>query len=297
MSAFKVILLFLLLSANIAEAFIPRPAVFFDHPARSGAPSSGTTVVHHHNHRSPLCFVRLSMVRNIDLPEALVFYGWNVFLDDDEATELRTGVQNLLDECKDVDTPIVVVVHADDQKTKEVMIPIDLPSHVTIHSTSASPPPNPRALYESINALSIQPRSFGGSSGFGRRQWDEPARPPLFKHVVVLCDCEEVCRAARYLGTRVLSLSDNDLADAVLFEWDEIVSLEDIATPGSFWLNPPHPRDDDGNRVADIQDVIDMYELGSSGDKRDPSFSSSPAAPTMTEDEMSRILADLDSLQ
>lgn len=251
-----------------------------------------------------------SMVRNIDLPEAVVFYGAQV-LYDTKTNEWLPGISNILKECADVETPVLVLLDANTQNQKEDnQIPQDFPSpqhsEVIVQSTQHYPPlPNPRALYEKVQRLQIKPRSFGGSSGFGRRQWDEPRRPPLFPHVVVLCDSLPACRAARYAGARVVCLEtngnqrDNVLADAVVSSWEEITCLEDIATPGSFWLNPPHPKDDEGNRI-DIDQVMEDYESSSE--------SVAPSKPQqeesdgvdddddMSEDEVSRILADLDSL-
>jgi hypothetical protein len=58
---------------------------------------------------------------------------------------------------------------------------------------------------------------------------------------------------------QAICLNDNPLADAVLdLDWSSI-RMDDIATPGSFWLNPPHPKDDDGNRV-DVEAVIESYQ-------------------------------------
>jgi hypothetical protein len=58
---------------------------------------------------------------------------------------------------------------------------------------------------------------------------------------------------------RVICLNDNLLADAVLsLDWSSI-GMDDIATPGSFWLNPPHPKDDAGNSV-DVEAVIETYQ-------------------------------------
>ena len=40
--------------------------------------------------------------------------------------------------------------------------------------------------------------------------------------------------------------------------WESIY-MDDIAMPGSFWLNPPHPKDDEGNGV-DVFSVIKSYD-------------------------------------
>jgi hypothetical protein len=70
---------------------------------------------------------------------------------------------------------------------------------------------------------------------------------------------------------RVLCLSDNSIADGVMNFGDyddtttvprnfwESITIDDIATPGSFWLNPPQPKDDEGNGV-DVLSIIEEYD-------------------------------------
>jgi hypothetical protein len=56
-------------------------------------------------------------------------------------------------------------------------------------------------------------------------------------------------------------LTDKALADAVVddnHDWPSLF-MDNIATPGSYWLNPPHPREDNGNAV-DVERVIQAYE-------------------------------------
>ena len=224
----------------------------------------------------------LKMVRNIDLPEALIFYGAHVF--QDEQKQLLPGVESLIREAREIQTPVVVLVEDDTSIVQH--------DHVLVISNTSPPPPNPRVLLETVQSLLIQPRGFGGSSGFGRKAAD-PERQPEFQHVVVFCDSVEPCRAARYVGARVVSLQDNDLADAIVDEWDELC-IDDVATPGSYWLNPPHPKDDDGNRV-DVHDIIDHYENHESKEN-DESPSKEVTTLDINDDEMARILADLDSI-
>ena len=38
----------------------------------------------------------------------------------------------------------------------------------------------------------------------------------------------------------------------------ETINMDDIATPGSFWLNPPLPKDDEGNGVS-TPSIIESY--------------------------------------
>lgn len=214
------------------------------------------------------------MVRNIDLVEALIFYGADsIFMkrndedanDDDStgASETTTwlllpGVEALVEECRRDDTAVLAIVEDDDTDVQRRLQ--DLSQQFNSNSNKdtilfrsrrqTAPAPNPRDLYESIQAVEIQPKGFGGSSGFGSKAPD-PRRTPLPKHCVVLCSTEDQCRAARYMGMRVLCLTDNALADAVIDDGDfwANIYMDDIATPGSFWLNPPHPRDDEGNGV------------------------------------------------
>lgn len=207
--------------------------------------------------------VRRPMVRNIDLVEALIFYGADsIFVErnDDAADDpagLLPGVEALVDECRRDDTAVLAIVEDDTDVQRRLMQDLSQQFNannkgtILFHSRrQTAPAPNPRDLYESIQAVEIQPKGFGGSSGFGSKAPD-PRRTPLPKHCVVLCSTEDQCRAARYMGMRVLCLTDNALADAVIDYGDcwANVYMDDIATPGSFWLNPPHPRDDEGNGV------------------------------------------------
>jgi len=183
------------------------------------------------------------MVRNIDLPECLIFYGYDTLVEGD-------GLDSLLQECQETNTAVVVI----DLEQKKHN------NNVLKYIPTFQPPPNPRDLYTTITSITIQPRPFGGSSGFGQKLPD-PERPILPQRTVVIASTIDQTRAARYCGMRVLSLNEkDDLADAVIDDID--FWLDDIATPGSFWLNPPHPRDDHGNKI-DVEQIIDMYESNS----------------------------------
>jgi hypothetical protein len=231
------------------------------------------------------------MVQNIDLPEAIVFYGQDVFVNDQQ--QLLPGISELLQDCRDVQTPVVVLDTTGDFKTEETMT-----TEVQVYDASSlPPPPNPRALYSAIQTLTVQPRGFGGSSGFGQARGTDPRRTPLFQRTVVLCNSIEACQAARFVGARCISKVDNDLADAVVNKWDEF-TIDDIATPGSFLLNPPQPKDDYGNCV-DIYELMDHYyeQQGEQGQPQSTTVKQQTQPPSMDdEDNMARILADLDSL-
>lgn len=55
----------------------------------------------------------------------------------------------------------------------------------------------------------------------------------------------------------VMNFGVEDINDLDYY-WESI-NMDDIAMPGSFWLNPPHPKDDEGNGV-DVLSVIELYE-------------------------------------
>lgn len=231
-----------------------------------------------------------SMVRNIDMVEALIFYGTASMFsprsaelsgdatpggnDNDNAKAFRflPGVEDLIEECVRDDTTVIAILDGER----------DIPwndggggkhERDVVFRMETSAAPNPRDLWEAIHSVTIQPKGFGGSSGFGRTAADPP-RAPLPARCVVLCDATEKCRAARFAGTRVLCLRDNELADGVMnfddessnsneicgleYYWESI-NMDDIATPGSFWLNPPLPKDDEGNSV-NVLSVMKSYE-------------------------------------
>jgi hypothetical protein len=159
-----------------------------------------------------------------------------------------------------------------------------------------------RDVWEAIHndAVEIQPKGFGVSAGFGRKLAD-PVRSPLPAHTVVLCSNEQQCRVAIYAGMRVTCLQDNDISDAVVDSLEEIISLDDIATPGSFWLNPPHARDHKNNSVDPLETMLqcereavaanDNEEDGNVVQSQDSN--DSEAVEDMPDDELARILPDM----
>jgi hypothetical protein len=187
------------------------------------------------------------MVRNIDLPEALVFYGIESLMQPPLLEEidaggvrkvafsLRPGVQRLLNECKEVGTASLFLSEDSDEEDGLKLIiqqaweravgPRDMGSkilmngdnHANIHFRCLNyefslPPenevgddtinnyadasefynlqasgrsPSPAFLLDSLRSVRIDPRGFGGSSGFGRGQWTEPRRSPMPARTVV----------------------------------------------------------------------------------------------------------------
>lgn len=221
----------------------------------------------------------LAMVRNIDLPEAIVLYGDDLYLHNNQ---FHPAWDSLRKECREVSTPVIVIGDTDPSE-----------SNVVFYRQQVAPP-SPHDVWNVIQLCQIQPRAFGGSAGFGASQMMEPPRPPMPARTVVFAGHTDQTRAARAAGMRVLSLNANDQLSDAFVDWSEIADLwlEDIATPGSYWLNPPHPRDDLGAKV-DVEQVIEWFRTGSgvvgasNGGKDDGE---------MSEEEMARILADLDPL-
>ena len=199
--------------------------------------------------------------------------------------------------------------------------------------------PSPAALMDAVNSIRIQPRGFGGSSGFGVKYADA-IRNPLPQHCVVFVSgtsdkqlfdnkyegsiSRDRCIASRTAGMRVMYIEDNclgsctaeDVSDGIVEslgteqDWS-MVTMDDISTPGSFWLNMAQPRDENGDRV-NVYDVVEYYENlrtqakqdfdddDDDDDNKDTEMSSmksgNESSDALDEDELLRILADLDSL-
>ena len=225
------------------------------------------------------------MVRNIDFPECLIFYDNpenSILFDPSEPDKPRYQLVSLIKECRDLSTPAVLISRNKEKQS----IPKELQDYFLVFDELA-PPPNPRSLYEAIQSVTIQPEGFGGSSGFGRKQAD-PKRPPLPQYTIVFCEDIDVTRAARMAGMRVLCFEDNDFADAIVDDYD--FYLEDIATPGSFWLNPSYARGDEGNKV-------DIFEIMERLERQQEEGSDADISGGIDEDErLQAILKDLDPL-
>ena len=239
------------------------------------------------------------MVRNIDLAEAIIFYGESSLFSnvDDDKLVLLGGVENLLKECQRDDTAVMAIL-----STSTTIESTTLPKQIHVRREKQIPP-NPRDLFEAIQSIEIVPKGFGGSSGFGRRAGD-PERNPMPRHCVVFCTTADQCRAARYCGMRCLCLGydDDGLADYAVIDDDsswESIYMDDIATPGSYWLNPPHPKDDDGNAV-DIDAVIRAYENQNDDDvqhqEQTPSGGGDDNNDELSDDQIAAMLADIDPL-
>lgn len=98
-----------------------------------------------------------------------------------------------------------------------------------------------------------------------------------------------------YLEEELGGCDSDDVADGVISSYEDVLYIDDIATPGQFWLNPPSSRNEFGDRVdpylytEQLKRKLDV-EIALTLDE---DFSQSGS---IDDDEMERILADLDSL-
>lgn len=302
------------------------------------ARSNNHSSIHHphdHRHRSSTL---LCMVRNVDLPEAIVFYGIESIMEPSATTAnnkecsiqrlLRPGVKRLLEECNEVGTASLLLsedINDDDYNNRLVSIfreaynndddtvhcsnnihvrclnhtflthtllanneagynnhsdDNDDESLIFYNLQANGRSPSPAFLLDSLNSVQINPRGFGGHSGFGRGQWTEPRRCPLPARTVVFIagdwssstppppqeEGEETkrerivktkrstlsrdrCSAARAAGCRIIYLEQQQ-------QQQQQPSLDDPTTNGQQHLVMIH---DDESTMSLCDAVIDTY--------------------------------------
>lgn len=92
----------------------------------------------------------------------------------------------------------------------------------------------------------------------------------------------------------------DDVVDGVITSFEEIYFIDDIATPGSFWLNPPSPRDENGDRIDPyiIAEQIkrNRKRNNNNSNEAETEIDGNLSTKEIDESEMARILADLDTL-
>lgn len=314
---------------------------------------------------------KLNMLRNIDLPEALIFYGIDTLMED--KVRIRPGVLRVIEEAKDLDIPTIVLSETfsmqeiatmlDTADTSKTFQSLNRNRYLHYRSSreeynmndadrdvsndngddyETSTPysflgkgighaPCPGALYDAIQTVTIEPKGFGGSSGFGVKKW-EATRIPLPQHCVVFvcsstdkCEYEgavdrsdgsgsisrDRCIASRYCGMRVIYIEDDgapctaeDIADGIVEtlgtenDW-EMVTIDDISTPGSFWLNMMQPKDENGYTVQTetvIKEYVERRSSSSNGNSSELSLDPSTRDSDEDEQNLARILADIDPL-
>ena len=309
----------------------------------------------------------LQMLRNVDLPECIIFYGVDTVLEPNWSTknkeaQFRPGVIRLCQECEEVGTGIIwlsehissnqlqqlwdIATTTSQQKnnnkakksllfqcTKEVFtLPLlfkdeqededdDDDEEEESYGRGYGYAPSPAALIDAISSIVINPRGFGGSSGFASSQHIDPQRNPLPPHTVVFVSSLSShhfnrCLASWYAGMRVLLIADSNNnqeddvpADAIIDEtlgtdqdWS-MITLDDVSTPGSFWLNMAQPRGQNGDRIDTFQ-IIQQYadqrssqqQQNTDQDETSTEQQNHDDDDELDEDELAKILADLDTL-
>ena len=140
----------------------------------------------------------LKMVRNIDLPECLIFFGRNTVFSngkDDAIAQavLRPGVERIIKEAHEIETSCLLLIEEEDTTSINLVreaIDRSAVSYNLLVKTCFEGEqcgniqvcsPSPLGLLNAIESITINPRGFGGSSGFGTKIAD-PKRQPLPKH-------------------------------------------------------------------------------------------------------------------
>ena len=201
------------------------------------------------------------MLRNQDRPELVLFVGAKAYASEDGTP--RPGAARLCAEAKAAGTPSVWLVEDGGDAAAAAA---EGPLAATPWPPSAPRAPCPLALQLVRESVAIVPDSYGGSDGFGRGR-QMPERAPLAGRCVVVAGDRDSCVAGRSAGMRVVGLvGDEDLDDAsdVSFyeledEW-EVVTFDDLYTPGSYWVNPPTPRSVDGLHVDPNTGTVVEYD-------------------------------------
>lgn len=266
----------------------------------------------------------LTMLRNFDLPEALIFYGIDSILNPSHSST-RPGLLRLLEEARQDSIPVIflserltveelkdkvescestfgtlnekkhiyyrsskeefVITHWDDEQDEPYDPLYDPP---TFLGQGVGHAPCPAALLDAIHTMKIQPKGFGGSSGFGVKH-SESRRSPLPQHCVVFVSSSSDstdqsigdgsgslsrnrCIASRLAGMRSIYIEDGrfscpaeDVCDGIVESYGtkddwSMVTIDDISTPGSFWLNMAQPKDEYGNKVDSKSILTSMVQ-------------------------------------
>jgi hypothetical protein len=269
----------------------------------------------------------LIMLRNFDLPEALIFYGLDSILNPCHSST-RPGLLRLVEEARQDNIPVIFLserLSIEELKQKvesseHIFLNLNEKNHIHYRSSKEEfvvlwdeqyepydplydPPtfqgkgvghaPCPAALLDAIHTIKIQPKGFGGSSGFGVKH-SESTRSPLPQHCVVFVSSSsdsvdgskningiydgsgslsrDRCIASRLAGMRSiyiedehLSCSAEDVCDGVVQSYGtkedwSMVTIDDISTPGSFWLNMAQAKDEQGFKVDSKSVIASMVE-------------------------------------
>ncbi|KAK3249696.1 hypothetical protein CYMTET_40888 [Cymbomonas tetramitiformis] len=209
---------------------------------------------------------------------------------------LREGVARIVKEALDADVKVGVCGAFDIEDVSALLQRHFAPQEAdnisifALHENDL-PPPHPAAYLQVAQAFDVDP---------GR--------------CVVLEHCKAGVIASRAAGMRVVgvpskytNMTDLELADAVFEtigdEGYEQFFIDDLTTPGSFWINPPLPRDEHGNKYEEDVGNGEEVEVSMVGEEAEVSMiapQNSLAEKSLAEDngeltaDELAILADLD---
>mmetsp|Transcript_2073 Transcript_2073/g.4535 ORF Transcript_2073/g.4535 Transcript_2073/m.4535 type:complete len:393 (+) Transcript_2073:82-1260(+) len=267
------------------------------------------------NRKASASTTKLQMVRNIDLPEAIVFYGIESMMEhsssgDDDASSLmlRPGVVRLINECLDVGTAAILLSEepdASETSARQLFLgacdsSLDatasfylLEGHEnqvlhfrTLNSHFVCPPtidydeessddqtdeedesiefynlqsngrsPSPAFLLDSLRSVIIDPRGFGGSSGFGRGQWVEPRRSPMTARTVVFIAGDRVSKNGNDVAEGEERSTVKDRCAASRAAGCRVIYLENLTSDE----NLPVSIEDDTDAMSLCDAVIDSF--------------------------------------
>ena len=204
-----------------------------------------------------------SMLRNIDACEAVIFVRDSAI--DSETGEVRNGVTRLIAEAAEAGALIAVLEPSDRPIEKDSPLRTLVSNRGLVWTLAASEPAIAEVtqLRKALNVAT--PDGFGGSDGFGQAPGLAYEREPIAARCVVLVTSLAETVAAIGAGMRSIALPviegdwvDESLEgvadiclDAIGEDADAIDSLriDDLSTPGAYWLNPSMPRTLSGNWV------------------------------------------------
>ena len=193
---------------------------------------------------------RITMLRNIDRCEAVVFTR-DVVLGA-VSGELRPGAVRLISEAKEQGALIAILEPASRP------LAADSPVHELLAGAPCWALQEDDPTIVEVNslreALDVErPDGFGGSDGFGQAPGAAHGREPIAARCVVLVTTLRETVAALGAGMRAVAIPrvEGDWVDEALDGVADVcldalgddsdalaLRLDDLSTPGSFWLNP-----------------------------------------------------------
>ena len=160
-------------------------------------------------------------LRNVDLPEVVLF--------DEKVALGGWAAARFAEDCRDAGARVVLASTRSEEEAAEAAAAIDADATFADQDKVS-------LLRRALAELRVVPNGFGNAP-------KEAPRAPAAKWCVLLESDGEGARAARIVGMRCLGVGPTDVAEAhAHVETLEGILAEDIATPGTFWLQPLQPE-------------------------------------------------------